>query len=63
MKSAPLDLILKANGKKTGEELIAERLAKEKAARDALMDKTGYFMNARQRRSLRKTLEKAGTAP
>jgi len=59
MKSAPLDLILKANGKKTGDELVQERIAAEKQSQKEFYARTGIYMNSRQRRALRKVLEKA----
>lgn len=58
LKSAPLDLILHANGLPTGDELRAQEREAKFAERRAELAATPY-LNSNQRRNLRRVIEKA----
>ena len=63
MKSATLELILKANGKKTGDELIHDmelerkRLINERNEQIISAKVNGTFRNSKERRKLRLVME------
>ena len=63
MRSATLELITKANGKKTGDELVAEMNAKRKQELEedrqrVIAEKVaGTFRSAKERRKLRLVME------
>lgn len=52
LKRATLEIIAMANGKKTGDELIAEQMAKERAEKEALQ-RSGNWVSAKDRRRFR----------
>lgn len=65
VKSAPLNLILEANGKPTGDQLLAQQLAEAKAARQVVkelrqadMATLPKYLSSRQLQALRRTLRK-----
>ena len=58
IKSAPLDLILQANGLPTGDELRAQQREAKFAERREELAATPY-LNSNQRRNLRRVIEKA----
>lgn len=60
MKSASLDVILAANGLPTIDD-HRRAIAKQKTeCREKLYVQTGIYLNASQRKQLRKTMEKVG---
>ena len=58
MKSATLEAIARANGKKTGDEMVAEMTAKERAEVEELK-RSGRWMNSAERRKWRVMMRKA----
>ena len=58
MKSATLAVIARANGRKTGDEMVAERTAKERAEVEELK-LSGRWMNSAERRRWRVMMRKA----
>lgn len=58
IKSASLELILKANGKPTGDEIVAARLKAERDAIRAEVQALPKYLNSSQRRALRKVIAK-----
>lgn len=59
LKSAPLDLILQANGEPTGDELRAQAREARHAATRAEINALPVYLNSNQRRNLRCVIEKA----
>jgi hypothetical protein len=59
VKTATLDLILKANGQPTGDELRMQAHETQAAKTAAEKAAAPYFLNSKQRRNLRKVLAKA----
>jgi hypothetical protein len=59
IRSAALSVIVKAVGKKTGDELIAEREKEEKDALDNWKS-SGSYLNAKQRKRLRRMQNRVG---
>ena len=62
LKSATLEQIAKANGKLTGDELRAQRKAQEEADIRAMKDAEPRYMTSRQRRALKKCIERGNSA-
>ncbi len=58
IKSASLNLILEANGKLTGDQLLAKQRADAEAIRRAEIDALPKYMSRKQRAALRRTLRK-----
>lgn len=56
MAKSMWDIIAKANGKKTGDELVAERSRKKRSELEALMNQ--HNMNAAQAKAYLKMLRK-----
>lgn len=57
-KSAPLNLILEANGKPTGDQLLAQQRAGAEDSRRAYIDALPKYMSSKQRCALRRTIRR-----